>query len=225
MESNPLERLYGVVVKPQTYLNILYLLLAFPLGIAYFVFLVTGFSLGIGLLILWVGFLILAGVLALCWPLTLFERQMVISLLHIDIPALQANQQPGRTLFQQIKSHLTSSTTWKGIAFLLLKFPIGIVDFTVAVTLLSLSFGLLLAPLAYPWFQIDLGFARLHSMPAAMIAFVFGLVIAPLSLHAMNLLAEWQGKLARLMMSPSQTASLPVDTLNGYPPAPSAPVA
>ena len=57
METNPLERLYGVFVKPQTYLNILYLLLAFPLGIAYFVFLVTGFSLGISLLILWVGLL------------------------------------------------------------------------------------------------------------------------------------------------------------------------
>ena len=45
METNPLERLYGVFLKPQTYLNMLYLFLAFPLGLAYFVFLVTGLSL------------------------------------------------------------------------------------------------------------------------------------------------------------------------------------
>jgi hypothetical protein len=209
METNPLERLYGVFVKPQSYLNILYLLLAFPLGIAYFVFLITGFSVGISLLILWVGLLILAGVFALCWPLTLLERQLAASLLHVEFPPLQPNTQPGSSLFQQIKGHLTSASTWKGILFLFLKFPIGIADFTVTVTLLSLSLGLLLAPLAYPWVQIDLGVTRLHSLPAAMVAFVFGLIIAPLSLHAMNFLADLQGKLARYMLGasmPQQTA-------------------
>ena len=35
---------FGVIAEPQSYINILYLLLAFPLGIAYFVFLVTGIS-------------------------------------------------------------------------------------------------------------------------------------------------------------------------------------
>ena len=50
----------GVLIDPQSYVNILYLLLSFPLGIAYFVFLVTGISLGFGLLIIWVGVPILA---------------------------------------------------------------------------------------------------------------------------------------------------------------------
>ena len=45
--------MFSVVVRPQTYLNIFYLLLSFPLGIAYFVFLVTGLSVGFGLLIIW----------------------------------------------------------------------------------------------------------------------------------------------------------------------------
>jgi len=43
---------FGVVADPQSYLNIFYLLLAFPLGIAYFVFLVTGISVGTGLIII-----------------------------------------------------------------------------------------------------------------------------------------------------------------------------
>ena len=38
----------GVIANPQSYLNIVYLLLAFPLGTFYFVFLVTGLSLGLG---------------------------------------------------------------------------------------------------------------------------------------------------------------------------------
>ena len=36
---------FGVIVDPQSYLNIVYLLVAFPLGTFYFVFLITGLSL------------------------------------------------------------------------------------------------------------------------------------------------------------------------------------
>lgn len=204
METNPLERLYGVFTKSQTYLNLVYLLLAFPLGLAYFIFLVTGFSLGLGLLIVWVGFLILAGVLALSWVLVLFERQLAVTLLQVEIPPMLSQATPGGTLLQQVKSYLTNPVTWKGIMYLFLKFPIGIASFVITITSLSLSFGLLFAPLTYPWWHINFGYWRIDSLPAAMIAFVAGLVIAPLSLHVMNLLAGWIGQLTRWMLSPSR---------------------
>src|SRR5512138_1283507 len=111
METNPLERLYGVFLKSKTYLNLVYLLLAFPLGLAYFIFLVTGFSLGLGLLILWVGFLILAGVLALSWVLILFERQLAVSLLGVDIPPIMGQNVPGGTILHQVKGYLTNPVT------------------------------------------------------------------------------------------------------------------
>ncbi len=221
MDTNPLERLYGVFAKPQTYLNLLYLLLAFPLGLAYFVFLVTGLSVGIGLIILWVGLLILAGVLALCWPLTLFERQMAISLLKVEIPPLtHAQENPGGVL-QQIKNHLSNPATWKGIAFLFIKFPVGLASFIVTVTLGSLSLGLILAPLAYPWAHMNFGMWEINSMPAAAIACVAGLIVAPLSLHLFNLLAEWSGKLALIMLGDSHPA---VKQAEVNPPATPAPM-
>jgi hypothetical protein len=221
METNPLERLYGVFTKPQTYLNLLYLLLAFPLGLAYFVFLVTGLSLGVGLLILWVGLFILAGVMALCWPLSLFERQMAILLLKVEIPLITNQPEPARTIFQQVKNHVSNPATWKGIAFLFLKFPIGLASFIVTTTLGSLSLGLILAPLAYPWVHIDIGLWQINSMPAAAIACVIGLVIAPLSLHVFNLLAEWSGKLAIVMLSNPAPIGTPPEI---YPPAMTAPL-
>jgi len=49
------KQFFGVVAREGTYLNIIYLLLAFPLGTAYFVFLVTGLSLGLGLSITLLG--------------------------------------------------------------------------------------------------------------------------------------------------------------------------
>ena len=53
----------GVVADPQSYLNISYLLLGLPLGVAYFVILVAGISIGFGLLTIWVGIPILVLVL------------------------------------------------------------------------------------------------------------------------------------------------------------------
>lgn len=206
MDPNPLERLYGVFIKPQSYLNMVYLLLALPLGLAYFIFLVTGFSLGVGLLILWVGFLILAGVMALSWVLVLFERQLAISLLRVEIPPFSQQNVSGGTLFQQLKAHLTNPVTWKGIAYLFLKFPIGIASFVVTITLVSLSLGLLLAPLTYPWWHMNVGYWQVNSLPAAMIAFVAGLVVAPLSLHIMNIMADWIGQLTRWMLSTTRTS-------------------
>jgi hypothetical protein len=221
MDTNPLERLFGVFVKSETYLNLLYLLLAFPLGLAYFIFLVTGLSLGVGLLILWVGFLILAGVMALSWPLTLFERQQAIGLLHVDMPPLsQPTQQPATSFWQQVKNHLTNPVTWKGILFLFLKFPIGIACFVVTITLISTSFAMIFAPLAYPWSYINIDGYTLHSMPAALVACVFGLVLAPLSLHLFNWIAKYLGLFARVMLS--NPVAQPVSNQN--PPAPVTPV-
>ena len=44
-----LARFVGVVARPQTWLNLLYLLLAFPLGLAYFIVLVVGVRTGAAL--------------------------------------------------------------------------------------------------------------------------------------------------------------------------------
>jgi hypothetical protein len=191
------------------------------------VFLVTGISLGFGLLVIWIGAVILAGVLALCWPLTLFERQLAISLLHVDMPPRCGDTTPaGGTLFQQAKAHLANPATWKGIAFLFLKFPIGIASFVITITLVSLSLGLLLAPLGYPWVNINIGNLHLSSLSASVVAFCLGLVVAPFSLHFLNLMAGWLGQFARIMLCnpvPAQPQTpLPVQP---QAPAPAAPVA
>lgn len=45
--KDALIKFFGVAVQGRTYLNMLYLLLSFPLGLSYFVILVTGLALGI----------------------------------------------------------------------------------------------------------------------------------------------------------------------------------
>ena len=42
--AGPLRRFFGVAASGRTYLNLLYIWLAFPLGLAYFIFLITFFE-------------------------------------------------------------------------------------------------------------------------------------------------------------------------------------
>ncbi len=87
---------FGVVADPQSYLNIVYLLLGLPLGTAYFVILVTGISTGFGLVVVWVGVPILLLVFVISWALCQFERILTIGLLKEDIPPVTRGDRSGQ---------------------------------------------------------------------------------------------------------------------------------
>ena len=87
-KSGFLTKYFGVITKEETYLNLIYLLLAFPLGVVYFTFLVTGLSLGLGTVIIWIGIPILLAVFAASWGLAAFERMLAMLLLREEIPPM-----------------------------------------------------------------------------------------------------------------------------------------
>ena len=88
---------FGVIADPQSYLNIVYLLLGLPLGVAYFVFLVSGISVGFGLLVIWIGVPILVIVLLGAWAICQFELLLTNYLLKENIPSVERANAPGQT--------------------------------------------------------------------------------------------------------------------------------
>lgn len=216
---NSLQKLFIVFTRPQTYLNLVYLFLTFPLGIIYFTVLITGISLGIGLMIVWVGFLILVAVLALSWAFTIFERQLAINLLHISIPQKPSTAVPGETILHQLKRLVTNSQTWKGMLYLFLKFPLGIITFSVAVTLLAVSLSLILAPLLYQFVPVNFFDVEINSMSLALLMTVVGIFLLPLSLFALNFMADLWGKITEIFLGEQVNnpapASSPVAPVNG----------
>ena len=205
---------FGVAIRGQTYLNIFYLFLAFPLGLFYFIFLVVGFVLGFPLLVLLVGLLILLAVFAGWWALAIFERQMAIWLLKEDIPPMQPKNLAGQDLWNQIVAHLTNPITWTSLLFLVLKFPLGLLSFVVATTLIALTGGLLTAPFVYPFVPLQVWFTwdrvwQIDTLGEAMIAFVAGVFIGLISLHILNGLAWVSGRFARLMLGAAPRTAAP----------------
>ena len=133
--------LFRVARDRQSYTNMLYLLLSFPLGLFYFVFLITGIVVGIVTLVIWIGVPILILMMAAWWYMAAFERHMAIDWLHVAIPPLSLSDAwpTGITRWQKLQVHLSNSMTWKTLAYLLLKFPLGIFSFLATIIMPVLS--------------------------------------------------------------------------------------
>lgn len=200
-ERDLLDIIFGPAADGQTYLNLLYLLLGFPLGIAYFVFLVAGFSTGTGLLIIFIGIPILIGVLMACMGLGAFERLLARTILRVNIPAPAARPMaPG--LLGHLKALFTDTATWKSLAYLLLKFPFGIAAFVVLVTSFSISIALTLAPLIYRTVPLDFGLWQVDNKDEAAVWCMIGAVLLLLCFHLVNGLAFLWGRFAQIMLGP-----------------------
>ncbi len=191
---------FGVVIDPQSYLNIVYLLLALPLGIAYFTFLVTGLSLGFGLIITLVGIPILLLVLGGSSLLVKFERWAAQEVLKQQI--VQPSAQPvDGGWWTRLKAHLGNRITWTGLLYLLLKFPVGIATFTIVVTVISVTIGFVTAP-AYTWASDSLtwGSWEFDPFPWSWILTLIGIPLIFTSLHLINGIAYLSGKMAQVML-------------------------
>jgi hypothetical protein len=204
-ENNTVTKFFGVAIQGQTYRNLLYVLLAFPLGLFYFVFLVTGLSLGIGLAIILVGVFVLLAVLACWWAFAAFERQMAIGLLHENIPPMVKPETKGKNLFDQFVALFGNPVTWKSLAYLLIKFPLGLLSFVVSVTLISITVTLLAAPLTYRRFPLEIWYTwtnvwRMDTLEFAIVEFFIGVVLLFVSMHILNFIARVSGSFARVML-------------------------
>jgi hypothetical protein len=203
-------RFFSVMVNGQSYLNLIYLLASFPLGVFYFVFLASGLSLGISLTIIWVGLPILALFGIGCWALAHFERSITIHLLKEDLPSLSIPNKDRTDLWTRIKDLLSKPVVWKTIPYLSLKFPLGIFTFVILATLISLTLAFLTMPLNFHFMHSSqAGIFLNSSIPIwtidsfgdALLLAIFGLMMWPITMHISNRLAWVHAKFARIMLN------------------------
>jgi hypothetical protein len=129
--------------------TLLHNLLGLPLGVAYFTWLVSALALGAGLAITLVGLPILTLVLASVRPLLAAERGMANALLGAGIPGAPLTP-GGDGVLDRAKAYWTDGASWRGIAYLLARFPVGLATFTIATTAFATAAVLLAAPLLVP---------------------------------------------------------------------------
>jgi len=210
--TSPLARFFTAPFQARSYTNLLYLATAFPLGLAYFIFLVVGLALGVGLSIVWVGIPILALVLGGSWGLAALERQMAIHLLGARVPPMTPATPAAKGFWKQVGAFLTNPVTWKGMGYLIVKFPLGVATFTVVVFLLALSGGLLTAPFFYQYgtWGIQMGTWQVDTLGEALLCSGLGVIVALISLNVLNGLAWFWRQIASSMLG-SERFTRPAD--------------
>lgn len=145
-DRGPLARFFGVLADPAAYGSLFYLLLSLATGIAYFTVVVTGVSLSLGLAVLIVGVPFMLLFLAVVRAISLVEGRMVEALLGVRMPRRPHRMAPTGGIVERIKGWLTDARTWTTMLYMLLQLPLGITYFSVVVTLLATSVGLVVQP-------------------------------------------------------------------------------
>jgi hypothetical protein len=196
--TSPINTLFGWT-EGRTWRSILYLLLAFPLGIAYFVFLATGIALGTGLAITLLGLPILALTLLAWRQFGRFERLLMCELLGESIPGASARP-AGTGIVERLKADLKDGFTWRSLVYLVAEFPFGIASFTVVVTLLSLGLALATSPLSYRYMPGDGGPWSIDSLPKSLVAFVLGLALLAITPRLLNGITRLWAAFAHVML-------------------------
>jgi signal transduction histidine kinase len=194
-------RVVGVVRRGQTWLNVAYLLVAFPTGVAYFVVLMVGIVVGVALAVAMVGLAILVGVLAAFRAFAGIERALARALLGVTIaPPADRRELPR---LERLARWLRDPVTWKSLAFVALKFPLGFASFAVVAGLGFCALVLAFAPLivlvtrvtVFGWIVEE----PLQGLPLT-VAGVLGFLLL---LHLWNGIAWLWALFARVMLGPS----------------------
>ncbi|HVI59072.1 MAG TPA: sensor domain-containing protein [Luteimonas sp.] len=140
-------RFFGVAADPRAYAALFYMVLSLATGIFYFTWVVAGTSMSAGFAVLIIGIPFLILFLGSIRMLSLLEGRIVEVMLGERMPRRPLYGARGRPLLERIKDMFLDPRTWSTILYFLAMLPLGIVYFTLAVTLLTLSVACIAAPL------------------------------------------------------------------------------
>jgi hypothetical protein len=222
-----MEMLLNTTKKSTTAGNIAFLLLSFPLGLIFFLVTVIGFTLGVSTLILWIGLPILFATLVLVRGMAIIERRMVANLLHVSFPdQLHYHDMPQRGFLKSFGNVLRDPLTWTSMIYMIVKLPLGIISFTLALVLPIVSLALTLLPLVYlvnlfvntilwkngiqstgiivPYFLEVRGQFDLVMFARSFIGVPIGLALWLVTRFLLNGLALLSGEIARALLSPGE---------------------
>jgi len=206
----PLGRFFGVFGDARAWTALFYALLALGTGIVYFVVTVTGLSISAGLAVLIIGIPFFLLFIGFTRVLALAEGRLVEGLLGQRMPRRPPYPQKGKPVMQRIKDMLADRRTWTTLLYFVLMLPLGITYFTVVISGLAVSLGLVAAPIVALLTEtggiyID-GIQQQPSPWIGLVSIPLGILLLTLLLHLMRGIGTMHGGLAKhLLVAQSRT--------------------
>lgn len=199
-------RFFGVATDPRAWSSLFYMLLSLATGTIYFFAVITGFSVSASLALMIIGIPVVILFVGLVRVLSLVEGRIVEVLLGERMPRRPLYQGRGQPWLERIGAMFTDPRTWSTMLYQLIMLPLGIAYFTVTVTGLALSVGLvgggIMAilgsfgvPVSMDWDGVIIGAA----WQAALVILVGGLLFFAM-LHLARLVGRAHGALAKNLL-------------------------
>ena len=211
-ETTPRDLLRQFVTAPvrvSTYKRLVYLLLAFPLGMAYFVGFTTATSLGVGLAFTLVGIPLLVATLVATTGAAELEARLADALLGQETarphsPRASLDTDEGYAV--ALRRFLAEPTTWTSVAVVLLKSLYGLGAFVVTVTGSAIVLTMLAAPVVYddPEVSYQVGSYVVSTLPEALGVAGLGIIGLWVVCNVFNALATAGGVMTDALLSVNQ---------------------
>jgi hypothetical protein len=188
-----------------------YSILALATGIFYFTWVVTGISMSVGLSVIIIGIPFVILFLGSVRLLSLVEGRIVEVMLGERMPRRPLYADRDRPVLERIKEMFVDPRTWSTLVYMLAMLPLGIAYFTVAVTLLATSLGLVVAPLlvgfgAFDGWSLDGGWMGYWEPSTVLgpwelpLAFACGVVLLFATLHLLRGIGRLHGAIAKQLL-------------------------
>jgi hypothetical protein len=207
-------RFFSVAADPHTYGALFYMVLALATGIFYFTWAVTGISLSFGLAVLIIGIPFILLFFGTVRVLSLVEGRIVETMLGVRMPRRPSFSTRGMTFWQRVGAMFSDPRTWGTLFYMILMLPLGIIYFTITITMLCISIGFAAAPaakLVAESMHIENNTCDLsghycdlillaNGWPAAFIVCALGVLLLFTTLHMVRGLGYMHGQIARHLL-------------------------
>jgi len=217
-DRGPISKIFQPVIDYRTYLRAGHMALMFPLGIAYFVFFAVTLSVGGSMIWTLVGPIVLIATLFVSRWLGDLEAYTAgyVNESVIRRPPFRLEGVSG--FREQVKVRLVDPTTWTGLIYLIVQFPVGIAAFVGLVVAYVFVGAAIFSPIAVMlaggdafWdfgVKVELfgdWVIGLNELPGSLVPVPFGLLGLVLASHLVLAFSSLHGWWARLMLGSRST--------------------
>jgi hypothetical protein len=197
-------RFWAVFGEPGAWGALLYSLLAMITGILYFTWAVTGISVSAGLLVLVIGIPIAGLFLLSVRGIALVEGRMVEALLGVRMPRRARYTEKNIGIWQRFKNMLRDERTWFSIIYMILQLPLGVVYFSVLISLISVGLWTIAWPVISIVFDQPLLMTTNHAYYATgwlvPISIIIGALILTATMHLAKAIGKGHSALAKALL-------------------------